>query len=185
MGVKFDRILDGFDGPFEKINGLITPAAGKVKTAPAAIGYLTSPEVNDSFISPNRLLKDNEEVYWIKQPFNAPSSAGGKTYPAGTIFIPAKPSTQAKLQKIAAELGVNFEAIAVKPSGEMLKLRAPRIGLWDRYGGSMPSGGRRWLLEQIEFPFTVVYPPTFGAGDPAGKIYVVVFAAAAIRAPCG
>jgi len=182
MGVKFDRILDGFDGPFEKINGLIMPAAGKVTTAPAAIGYLTSHEVNDSFIATNRLLKDNEEVYWIKQPFNAPSSAGGKTYPAGTIFIPAKPSTQAKLQKIAAELGLNFEAIAVKPSGEMLKLRAPRIGLWDRYGGSMPSGWTRWLLEQFEFPFTVVYPQTFDAGDLAGKFDVLIFVTGAIPA---
>ncbi|MFN8002605.1 MAG: M14 metallopeptidase family protein [Acidobacteriota bacterium] len=25
MGVKFDRILDGFDGPFEKVNGLVKP----------------------------------------------------------------------------------------------------------------------------------------------------------------
>ena len=30
MGVKFDRILDGFDGPFEKVNGLQKPAPGKV-----------------------------------------------------------------------------------------------------------------------------------------------------------
>ena len=30
MGVKFDRILDGFDGPFEKVSGLQKPAAGRV-----------------------------------------------------------------------------------------------------------------------------------------------------------
>ena len=35
MGVKFDRILDGFDGPFEKLNGLQKPAPGKVTTAAA------------------------------------------------------------------------------------------------------------------------------------------------------
>ena len=29
MGVEFDRILDGFDGPFEKVNGLQTPPAGQ------------------------------------------------------------------------------------------------------------------------------------------------------------
>jgi hypothetical protein len=178
MGVKFDRVLEGFDGPFEKVNGLIKPAPGKVTTAPATIGYLTSHQVNDSFIATNRLLKDNEEVYWIKQPF----SAGGKSYPAGTIFIPAKPSTQAKLQKIAAELGLNFEAVATKPSGETLKLRAPRIGLWDRYGGSMPSGWTRWLLEQFEFPFTVVYPQTLDAGDLAAKFDVLIFVGGAIPA---
>ncbi len=176
MGVKFDRLLDGFDGPFEKVNGLIKPAPGKVTAAANAAGYLTSHQVNDSFIATNRLLKDNEEVYWIKQAF----SVGGKTYPAGAIFIPAKPSTQAKLQKIGAELGLHFEATAAKPSGEMFKLRPVRIALWDRYGGSMPSGWTRWLLEQFEFPFTVVYPQTLDAGDLINKFDVIVFVTGAI-----
>ncbi len=30
MGVQFDRILDAFDGPFEKVNGLQKPPAGKI-----------------------------------------------------------------------------------------------------------------------------------------------------------
>jgi hypothetical protein len=181
MGVKFDRILDGFDGPFEKVAGLIKPSPGKVTTAPNAAGYLTSHQVNDSFIATNRLLKDNEEVYWIKQSF----SAGGKTHPAGTIFIPSKPSTQAKLQKIAAELGLSFEAISTKPSGEAIKLRPVRIALWDRYGGSMPSGWTRWLFEQFEFPFTVVYPQTLDAGDLINKFEVIVFVTGAIPARDG
>jgi hypothetical protein len=178
MGVKFDRILEGFDGPFEKVTGLIKPAPGKVTATPNASGYLTSHQVNDSFIAMNRLLKDNEEVYWIKQPF----TAAGRTYPAGTIFIPAKPSTQVKLQKISTELGLNFEAIAAKPAGEAFKLRPVRIALWDRYGGSMPSGWTRWLFEQFEFPFTVVYPQTLDAGDLINKFDVIVFVTGAIPA---
>jgi hypothetical protein len=181
MGVKFDRILDGFDGPFEKVSGLIKPAPGKVTNVANAVGYLTSHQVNDSFIATNRLLKENEEVYWIKQAF----TAGGKTHPVGTIFIPAKPSTQAKLQKIAADLGLNFEAIAARPSGEMLKMRPVRIALWDRYGGSMPSGWTRWLFEQFEFPFTVVYPQTLDAGDLINKFDVIVFVTGAIPARDG
>lgn len=181
MGVKFDRILDGFDGPFEKVSGLIKPAPGKVTNAAGAVGYLASHQVNDSFIATNRLLKDNEEVYWVKQAF----TAGGKTHPAGTVFIPAKPSTQAKLQKIAAESGLNFEATATKPAGEMLKLRPVRIALWDRYGGSMPSGWTRWLFEQFEFPFTVVYPQTLDAGDLINKFDVIVFVTGAIPARDG
>jgi hypothetical protein len=176
MGVKFDRLLDAFDGPFEKVNGLIKPAAGKVASAPNAGGYFADHRINDSFIATNRLLKENEEVYWIKQAF----SAGGKNHPAGTIFIPAKPSTQAKLQKIATELGLNFEATTTKPAGEMFKLRPVRIGLWDRYGGSMPSGWTRWLLEQFEFPFTVVYPQTLDAGNLIDKFDVLLFVTGAI-----
>jgi hypothetical protein len=176
MGVVFDRILDGFDGPFEKITGLAKPAAGKVATVPNTLGFLLSHQVNDAFIAINRLLADREDVYWLKQAFNA----NGKTYPAGTIYIPAKPSTNMKLQRLAQELGLNFDATTSKPTGEAFKLRPLRIGLWDRYGGSMPSGWVRWLLEQFEFPFTVVYPPALDAGDLASKFDVLIFVGGAI-----
>src|SRR6185436_14171187 len=57
MGVKFDRILEGFDGPFEKIADLITVAPGKVAAAPAGGGYILSHQANDAFVAVNRLLK--------------------------------------------------------------------------------------------------------------------------------
>ena len=178
MGVQFDRVLDGFDGPFEKINGFAKPAPGKVLAANKAAGYLLSHQFNDSFLATNRLLKDSEEVYWIKQPF----STNGKRYPIGTIFIPAKATTPAKLEKLAATVGLNFEATTTKPSGELFKLRPLRVGLWDRYGGSMPAGWTRWILEQYECPFTVVYPQTLDAGDLASKFDVLVFVTGAIPA---
>jgi hypothetical protein len=176
MGVKFDRILDGFDGPFEKISGLVKPPAGRVTIASNVAGYLLSHEINDAFIATNRLLAGGEEVYWLKQPFNA----SGKAYPAGTIWISAKPATQSKLMKLAEELGLSFDATTTRPSGETFKLRQPRIALWDRYGGSMPSGWTRWILEQYEFPFTVVYPQTLDAGNLADKFDVLIFVTGAI-----
>jgi Zinc carboxypeptidase len=176
MGVKFDRILDGFDGPFEDIKTFAKIYPGKVVTKTNSAGYLLSHQVNDSFIATNRLLKDNEEVYWIKQTFNA----HGKTYDPGTIFIPARSATLGKLQKMAAELGLNFEATTARPSGEMFKLRPLRIGLWDRYGGSMPSGWTRWLLERYEFPFTIVYPQMLDSGQLASKFDVLIFTTGAI-----
>jgi hypothetical protein len=171
MGVAFDRLLDGFDGPFEKITGLVKPPAGKVATAANAAGYLLSPRVNDAFLAINRLLAGNEEVYRLRKPLNA----NGRSYEPGTIFIAARPTTLPKLQKLAAENGVNFDATSTRPNGEAFRLRPMRIGLWDRYGGSMPSGWVRWLLEQFEFPFTVVYPPTLDAGELAAKFDVLIF----------
>ena len=38
MGIKFDRILDGFDGPFEKIPDLAPVPAGRITAAPAGGG---------------------------------------------------------------------------------------------------------------------------------------------------
>jgi len=176
MGVEFDRILDGFDGPFEKIENLAEPPAGKVTGGRNAVGFLLDHRVNDAFIAINRLLKNKEDIYWLKQAFQS----GGKAYPQGTIFIAAKSTTASRLEKIAGEIGLNFEGIRTKPAGEAFKLRPLRIGLWDSYGGSMDSGWVRWILEQFEFPFTVVYPPALDAGKLNSQFDVLIFVSRAI-----
>src|SRR6266852_310608 len=178
MGITFDRILDGFDGPFEKVPDIVKPAAGAVAQAPAGGGYLLSHQVNDSFVAVNRLLKANEEVYWLKSAF----SANGRQYSAGTIYVPAKTSTLPIVQKLASDTGLSFDA-AARPGGDAMRLKPVRIALWDQYGGSMPSGWIRWMLEQYEFPFEVVYPKTLDAGNLNGKFDVLVFVGGAIPAP--
>src|SRR5205823_4750227 len=50
----------------------------------------------------------------------------------------------------------------------------PRIALADVYGGSMPSGQIRWLLEQFEFPYTIVYPQDIDAGGLKTKFDALV-----------
>jgi len=177
MGVQFDRILDGFDGPFEKIDGLLKPPAGHVSQTTGTAGYLLSHQVNDAFTGTTRLLAAGEEVYWLKQPL----TANNKTYPAGTIYIPAKASTPALLEKLSKELGLNFEAAAARPQGEALKLRPVRVGLWDRYGGSQDSGQIRWMLEQaFPTPYELVYAPTLDAGDLKSKFDVLIFSSDAL-----
>ena len=171
MGVKFDRILDAFEGPFEKIPDLIAVPAGKVTAASPGGGYLLSHQVNDAFVAVNRLLKANEDVYWLR----APATANGRTYPAGTMYVTAKPTTLAILQKLATDKGLGFDAVASAPAVDRMKLKPVRIGLWDQYGGSMPSGWTRWVFEQYEFPFEVVYPQTLDAGNLNAKFDVLVF----------
>jgi hypothetical protein len=178
MGVVFDRFLEPVDGPFEKISGMAPVTRGSVANSAGAAGFILSHQVNDSFIAINRLLGSAEDVYWLKEPFEL----NGTAYGPGTIYIPNKPTTLPKLQKLAAEVGLNFEGIPVKPDGEALKLKPLRIGLWDRYGGSMPSGWTRFLLEKFEFPFTVVYPGALDAGELAAKFDVLIFPSGSIPA---
>jgi hypothetical protein len=52
-----------------------------------------------------------------------------------------------------------------------------RVGLVDRYGGNMPSGWTRLILEKFEYPFTVVYPSDIDAGNLKAKYDVLVFTA--------
>lgn len=177
MGIEFDRILDAFDGPFEKLpfGELIPVTPGKV-TGPArgrAAGYLLSHQVKHSFTATNRLLAAKEQVYWLR----APLTVDGKTYPAGTIYIPAKATTRPVLEKLSAEIGIDFEGISRRPGGEALELRPVRVGLLDVYGGSMPSGWVRFMFERL-FQFTtfeVVYPPQLDAGNLKAKYDVLIF----------
>ena len=184
MGVQFDRILEAFDGPFERLPlTSITLGGGKVTAGRGpVVGYVLSHRVTDGFTATSRLLGAKEDVYWLKSAF----TSGGKSYEAGTIYVPAKPTTKALVEKLAADLGVAFEATSVKPAGEALKLSPVRIGLWDQYGGSMPSGWIRWILEQA-YPtaFEVVYPPALDAGNLKQKYDVLIFPGGAIPAAPG
>ncbi|HSG48723.1 MAG TPA: hypothetical protein VLA43_12965, partial [Longimicrobiales bacterium] len=177
MGVDFDRILDGFDGPFEAVTTeLASPPAGRVADAQGAAGFLLSHAENDVAIVTNRLLAEGRAVNWLKEPM----TVRGTTYPAGTVYVPAAPGVVENLSKWATELGVEISGVSSTPAVAMLELSKVRVGLWDQYGGSMPSGWVRWLFEQFEFPFQMVYPQTLNAGNLRNQYDVLVFVTDAI-----
>ena len=97
-----------------------------------------------------------------------------------TFFIPRKATTLPRLQKIAAELGTRFVGSEGTPGNEAKTLRPVRVGLWDRHGGSMPSGWTRWLLERFEFPFRVVFTPEIEEGNLREKFDVLILVDGAI-----
>jgi hypothetical protein len=170
MGVTFDRVLDNVDGPLVTLGPEpVKPQPGRVVEAANAAGYVVSHGINDSFIAVNRLLKAKEEVFFV----------GDRTWQSpdgtGVMFITAKPSTLAVLKTAATDLGLTFTAVTEKPVGTLYRLNPVRIGLWDQYGGSMPSGWVRFMLEQFEFPFEVVFPPALDAGNLKAKFDVLLF----------
>jgi hypothetical protein len=174
MGVKFDRILDAFDGPFERISA-VRHLPGQVGGATKPAGYLVSHHQNDAFIAINRLLKAGHEVYWP-----ADRSTGGRPNGSGAMYIAARPSTAAAVQQVASDLGLTFTGVTTAPMGDALKLRTVRVGLWDRYGGSSPSGWTRWMLERFEFPFELVYAQALDAGNLATRFDVIILTSEAV-----
>jgi zinc carboxypeptidase len=176
MGVRFDRILDGFDGPFEEVKDELPPPPAKVLDAEGAVGFFLHIRTNDAFRAVNQLLAAGEEVRRLKEHF----VAEGFKHPPGMFIITNKAGTQARLEKIAAALGTRFIGSKGAPGMEAVLLKPVRIGLWDRYGGSMPSGWTRWILEQFEFPFRVVYPPELDKGDLHEKLDVILLVDGAI-----
>jgi hypothetical protein len=173
MGVVYERVFEGFDGPFVKLSGTQDPTPGSIEGPSNPAGYLISHQINNSFVLVNRLLKANVDVFWLKTPFPGLGT--------GTIWVPASAAAVPILQKGAKELGITVVAIATAPGGESLKVKPVRIGLYDQYGGLMPSGWTRWLFEQYEFPFELVYPQVLDAGNLRARFDVLVFTDGALR----
>jgi hypothetical protein len=175
MNVKFDRILDGFEGPFKKLPyGELLSPEGHINGS-ATAGYLLSAKSNNSFIAVNDLLASGVDV------FRLPNGVGGKsTVESGVFFVPASSKAKVLLDKSAKELGLEVTGLSKRPTTSMTKVAPMRIALWDTYGGSMPSGWIRWMMEQYHFPMKIVYPNDIDAGDLRKKYDVIVFVTRAI-----
>lgn len=172
MGVQFDRVLDAYSGPFENVTDWnVKVPAGTVASVSGAKGFVTSPRTNDSYIAINRLLKANERVVRLTDS----TVINGKKVAPGAVYVAAGKNTAAALQQISTSLGINFEGVKTAAPASGKPLHTVRVGLWDNYGGSMPSGWTRWILEQYEFPFQRVFAPELDAGSLNAKFDVLVF----------
>jgi len=166
MGVQFDRILDAFEGPFDRV------PYGELQSAPGGFdgaggkGYVLDAHANQSYAVVNDLLKEGIDVFR-----DAAAS--------GSFYVPASAKTQKTLEKQAGERGITVYKISKRPV-ELRKISPARIALWDSYGGSIPSGWERWIMEQYHFPITVLYPKDIDAGNLRSKYDVLIFVTGAI-----
>jgi hypothetical protein len=177
MGVQFDRVIDAFDGPFKKLPyGQLIKAQGTVP-ATAAAGYTLNAKANNSFVAVNDLLQAGLEVYRL--PNGLPGNASAE---AGAFYVPAVAKAKTILEKAAADAGVQVSPVAKRPTAAMNKVAPLRIALWDTYGGSMPSGWMRWIMEQYHYPYSVVYAQDIDAGNLSQKYDVILFVTRAIPA---
>lgn len=165
MNVKFDRILDKFDGPFEKLayGELLKP---NPTALPNGSGYTLTASANESFLAVNELLKGGAEV------FRNPAD--------GSFYVPASAKAKSILDK--AEHGFGMRITAAQKPANAIKISPSRIALWDTYGGSMDSGWIRFIMEQYHFDATVIYPSDIDAGKLKEKYDVIVFVDGSIPA---
>ncbi|WP_099366935.1 M14 family metallopeptidase [Sphingobacterium sp. 1.A.4] len=155
MDIKFDRILEDFNGPFQDLNlgeqiSLLNSKkpVGKFVKLPA--------EINDSYKIANQQLNNKGKV-WRDQV-------------SGDFYIENKGNMTLTFDAA----GANALPKSVKP------LKSLRIGLWDTYGGSMASGWLRFNLEQHHYNFELVFPADIDKGNLNSKFDVLIFPGGAI-----
>jgi hypothetical protein len=176
MGIRFTRILDEFDGPFQLIPyGEVQTPAGNFSVSSTVAGYILDSRCDNSFIAVNDLISSGVDVYRIKNQSENEQSAG-----QGSFFIPAGQKANSIIQKVSDELGLNVIKTGKRPVGLSGKLSPLRIALWDMYGGSMSAGWLRWVLEQHRYSFKTIYAKEIDAGNLRNKYDVIIFVSGAI-----
>jgi len=159
MGFHFDRILEALPESLP----LAAVTQETITPDPAAFdgrakGWTLSPASTDAFLAVNRLLKANQRVERLAN---------------GNFFVPATQVSAGIVGTLARERALWTRTAA--PGEKGTPIRALRIGLWDQYGGNMPAGWARWILEHYEAPFARVYAPRLNAGDLKKDFDVLVF----------
>lgn len=172
MGVEFDRILDDFNGPFEAIAyGEVQSPKGKmIPSELNTYGYSFPTKDNASFKVINDLLKEGASIYKNKDNYYVGYDEKFENFTNFKNII----------TKTSNKHGIVFTAVTTKPTDFGNKLQPLRVALWDRYGGSMPSGWVRWILEQYDFDFSLIYAKEINAGNLKDKYDVIVFVDGAI-----
>lgn len=170
MNVQFDRILNDVEGPFQRI------PFGELQSMEASPllasgGYYLNKQSNNAFRAVNDLLTNGQTVYRI---------TGGDNI--GDFYIPATEKSRTLLKNLMLNPGLEVRSANSNPKN-IEKISALRIALWDTYGGSMPSGWVRYLMEQYNFKISLLYAKEINAGNLNSKYDVIIFVPGAIPAP--
>ena len=164
MGIDFDRVLHEFDGPFSTIPYGEIQAPPSRHVSPSKSGFILSPTRNNTYLAVNELLRKGIDVYRITEKEGA--------IDAGSIYIPSEGADI--LKKSGKEWGVQVTSLTKVPVLKK-RIRPARIALFDQFGGSIPSGWVRWLMEQFHFPFQIIYPQELDNGNLNKKYDVILF----------
>ncbi|MCA6482642.1 MAG: peptidase [Chitinophagaceae bacterium] len=176
MGIQFDRIMDEVNIPMQRLpfgEPIPLPSAG----VPAnEKGWILDSKANYSFTAINSLLQEGIEVSRI------PDTIAGNA--AGSFFVSLTPKNKSKVQQLVAAIGAKPQPTQQKPLN-LLPVKAARIAIWDQYGGSMPSGWTRYLMEQFRFPYEVIFARDIDSTPLKDRFDVIIFVGGAIPAPSG
>jgi hypothetical protein len=173
MGVQFERVLDSLpvNAQFERLKGFAPVFPGQVWPE-SATWFVWLRLNNDAFTALNRLLRAGDEVYTVTKPSAVRSDL---IVSPGTFLIRADSAAKVRMRALAAERGIEFRGMpGPADPNDMVKLRLPRIALWDQYGGSIASGWIRLILEQFEFPYDSVFAKDLDAGNLRQRYDVII-----------
>ncbi len=158
MDVRVERCFEAVEGPFE-------PWAprenfGAQPLASPRAGWQLDPRDSHTVIAINRLLTAGCRVEWS---------------PRGFFWVPAADDARQVLRGAADQLGVRAVATDHETREARRRLQPVRLGLFDQFGGHMPTGWDQWLLQEFGFPVQQVWGDRVEAGNLRADFDVLIF----------
>ena len=165
MGVQVDEIDRAMESSLIRVE-VYSPAIEPLEEAVG--GYLISHAADGAYTTMNRLLKESKRVFWLQS--DLPPGAA-----VGDIWVPPGPIHFQDLSDMAQELDLPVRGLEAAPSGDRLRVRPTRVGLYKPWVASMDEGWTRWVLEQYEFPYLNLNNDDIKEGSFKGKADVLLF----------
>ncbi len=174
MGVRSDPVAEVV--PAAAATRLTAHVVVSGQSAASATGYVLDGRLNDSFAAVNRLLARQVPVRRL--------TAATGDLRAGDFIVAG--GQAAAVAETASATGVDFRPLPGAITSGTTGIRAPRIALYQRYGGgNMDEGWTRLVLEQFEFPFTSVREGDIRAGGLNAKFDVIVLPSDSVQSMAG
>ncbi len=167
MGVETIFVNDLFDYRGEPVGAAPMPPGG---ISGRGDTFLLDPRSNDSFTAALRLLRAGHEVGRSSEPIEA----GGTILPSGA-FVVSGSGARADVESAAAELGLAVRSVS-RATADITLARAPRVALYQPWGGNMNEGWTRYVLDTFEWEPITIHPEDIrGQQDLSRKYDVILF----------
>jgi hypothetical protein len=114
-------------------------------------GFAISARTNRSALALNRLLKAGLDVK------RTTSSLDNGNLSAGTIVVGESETARELVESLVKEIGVNVVRLESMPASGTIRQNAPRTGIYSSWSPSIDEGWTRWILEEYEFPYTLLH----------------------------
>lgn len=167
MGVETDFVKDAFTWQGEDAGANPTPMG---RVAGSGSFYLLDGGLNDSFTAAINLLRDGKRVGRL----TGPATVGGRTFAAGSFVVSGIDA--AGMTAAVRDIGIAAVATGSAPAGTSWMAHAPRVALYQPWGGNMNEGWTRYVLDTFGFkPITIHPEDVRDQTDLASKYDAIVF----------
>jgi len=167
MGVETIFVNDLFDYEGEPVGAAPMPAGSITGRGNV---FLLDARNNDSFTAALRLLRAGHTVGRSSTPIDA----GDTTLPAGA-FVVSGSRARTDVEAAAVELGLTVRAVS-RARADITLAHAPRVALYQPWGGNMNEGWTRYVLDTFEWEPITIHPEDIrDQSNLLGKYDVILF----------